>query len=140
MSGDSSIHGYVLDTQIEIFDAARKELQIPLKVIAFRSGIPYPTLASYAEGRHAMSIAAIKQLLRVDGMAALLSRLFDPEEYCLLHTPSTGEIDHDTLCDDARDYVATKIKSHRADSPAGPAICTIHELPELDAKAARLRA
>lgn len=84
MSADNRIEQFILATQVDIFREARRDLQLPLKAIAADSGIPYPSIVAYAEGRHALSLAALKRLLNVKGMAPLLSRLFEPEDHSLV--------------------------------------------------------
>lgn len=121
--------------------AIRRELDrrgIPLKVVAFDSGIQYGTLLTYfpadADKKpHTISGAAIYMLC--GALPADLISLLLPEGFQIVRAPEC--IDHDTLCDIAQDYVATKQAAHRQDSPGGTAIVD-SERSTLDGKAVAL--
>lgn len=114
MGTDNRIEQYIIDTQIAVFVDARRELQLPLKAIAADSGIPYPTVVAYAEGRHALSLAALKRLLNVKGMAPLLSRLFEPEDHSLVTIGTASN--HDEFTDKCVELVRLTAAAHRSDS------------------------
>lgn len=114
MSVDNRIEQYIIETQIEVFADARRELQLPLKAIASDSGIPYPSVVAYAEGRHALSLAALKRLLNVKGMAPLLSRLFEPEDHSLVS--STAATDHDDFAAKCIALVTETAAAHHPES------------------------
>lgn len=137
MSSDNRIEQYIISTQIDVFADARRELQLPLKVIAADSGIPYPTVVAYAEGRHALSLAALKRLLNVKGMAPLLSRLFEPEDHSLVTIGANT--DHDEFGQKAIELVQQIAAAHRPDSECAEKIGPT-EHKTLTAKRTQLRA
>lgn len=114
MSTDNRIEQYIITTQVSLFVDARRELQLPLKALAMDSGIPYPTIIAYAEGRHALSLAAVKRLLAVKGMAPFLSRLFEPEDHSLVAAGQAS--DHDDFAAKCIELVTETAAAHRKDS------------------------
>lgn len=117
MSADDTISAYIIETQIEIFDDARSELQLSLGAIAKQAKLPKSTVDAWAQGRNGLTLWGVKKLLRVKGLAPFLSRLFEPEEYALVGY-STGS-DHDELADRCRDWLREKDHAHHPDSPGG---------------------
>lgn len=126
--------------------AIRREMDrrnIAMKAVAFDSGIPGPTLASYfPQDQHAdpaqIPGGAIYALAASEALPADLLSLLVPDGWLMVKVPEA--VDHDTLSQLAQDYLDTKLAAHRHDSPAGPAICPDLEKPDLDGKVARLRA
>lgn len=137
MAHDCDISHAVKLAQETMFRVAAKNGQ-SLKAISMDSKIPYSTLRTYAGNNGPTSEMPISALRKLTGVLSdeLLSLLM-VEGVQLLHAPDC--IDHDALCEIAEDYVKTKMAAHRADSPAGPAICPESEQPVLDGKAARLK-
>lgn len=81
---NSRMLDFIGQTQRDVFRRAQHELQLTLKSIAADSGIPVSTLATYANGATPLPVVAIKRLLRIEGMGALLSDLFEPEGHVLV--------------------------------------------------------
>lgn len=132
MASDCTILHRMKATQERIFRIACRD-GLSLKAISLDSGIPYSTLRSYAghNGDTAeMSVSAVYKLIGVipDELLSLLL----PEGRAIVRAPEA--VDHDALCEAVEDYLQAKMAAHRADSPAGPAICPEKEKPELDAK------
>lgn len=75
---------FICTTQRDIFRRAQHDLQLTLKAISADSGIPGSTLATYANGSTPLPLTALKGLLRIEGMGALLSDLFEPEGHVLV--------------------------------------------------------
>lgn len=75
---------FIGQTQRDIFRRAQHDLQLTLKAISADSGIPASTLATYANGSTPLPLTALKGLLRIEGMGALLSALFEPEAHALV--------------------------------------------------------
>ena len=106
--------------------AIRRELDrrgMPLKAIAFDSGVPYSTLLSYFPGErdavpHAMPVAALRRLTG-HIPADLLSLLLN-DGWQIVRVPEC--VDHDAIADWAETFAARKLAAHRADSPGGVAI------------------
>lgn len=120
MSSDDTTAAYILDTQIEIFEAVRHELQLPLTELAKRTGLPVATINAWAQGRNTLSLWGVKKLLRVKELAPLLSRLFAPEEHVLLSLPA--EFDPERAAEDFQDFLIEKSKAHHPESECGPAV------------------
>jgi DNA-binding transcriptional regulator YiaG len=120
MSSDDTTAAYILDCQIEIFEAARHDLQLPLTEIAKRTGLPVATVNAWAQGRNSLSLWGVKKLLRIKELAPLLSRLFAPEEHLLLCLPA--EFDPYRVAEDFHDFLVTKGQFHAPESECGPAI------------------
>ena len=117
MSSADTIHAYIIDTQIAIFDDARHDLQLTIAEIARQAKLPKPTVDAWAQGRNTLSLWGVKKLLRVKGLAPLLSRLFAPEDHALIGLPC--DIDHDKIAGDFHDYLQTKERAHHPESEAG---------------------
>ena len=83
MSDNSRMLDFIGLTQRDIFRRAQHDLQLTLKAIAADSGIPLSTLSTYANGAP-LPLVAIKRLLRIEGMGALLSDMFEPEGHALV--------------------------------------------------------
>lgn len=81
---NSRMLDFIGETQRDIFRRAQHDLQLTLKAISADSGIPGSTLATYANGSTALPLTALKCLLRIEGMGALLSDLFEPEAHSLV--------------------------------------------------------
>lgn len=120
MSSDDTTMAYILDTQIEIFEAARHDLQLPLTVIAEKAKLPLTTINAWAQGRNALSLWGVKKLLRVKELTPLLSRLFEPEEHILLGLPA--DFDPERAAVDFQEFLIEKGKAHHPASECGPAI------------------
>lgn len=102
--------------------AIRRELDrrgIPLKVVAFDSGIPYATLCSYFPGgeRHPaeMPVSAAYSLCGVipDDLLNLLCR----EGFAVVRVPL--DVDYDDINQTCMDFIAEKSKAHHPESEAG---------------------
>jgi hypothetical protein len=96
---------------------------IALKAVAFDSDIPYPTLLSYFPepgGRDPAQIPGSAIFALCGVLPPDLLSLLVPDGFQIVRAPEL--IDHDALCELAQDYVATKMKAHRPDSPGGVAI------------------
>lgn len=137
MAADNRIEQFIIETQIAIFADARRELQIPLKAIAADSGIPYPTIIAYAEGRHALSLAALKRLLSVKDFGPYLSRLFEPEDHVLVTAGKAT--DHDDFAQKCIELVTHTAAAHHPESEHAEKIGP-GEHVTLSAKRAVLRA
>lgn len=137
MAAENRIQQFIIETQIAIFTDARRELQLPLKAIACDSGIPYPTLVAYAEGRNALSLAAVKRLLAIKGFGPFLSRLFEPEDFALVGAGQ--QTDHDDFAERCVELVKETAAAHRADSECAEKIGP-REHRNLNAKRTELRA
>lgn len=125
MSPDDATLAFIIDTQIAIFDDARHDLQLSIPEIARQAHLPAPTVNSWAQGRNALSLWGLKKLLRVKGLAPLLSRLFDPEEHALVAVMAGVDYDeYDRLC---RDFSATKAASHHPESECGVALGPVEQ-------------
>jgi len=120
LSHDNRISHFILETQQALFSDAVFDLQMPLKAIADKAGIPYNTLRTYANGQHQLGLEAIKRLLRIPGFGAYLSRLFAPEDHALVAASDEG--DHDSLAADAIDFAAEHARARHPNSPGGVAI------------------
>lgn len=121
MSGDDTVSAYIRDTQIEIFDLARDDLQLPITKIAEYAGLPVTTVNAWAQGRNLLTLWGVKKLLRVarrqPKFAGLLSKLFEPEEYALVAV--MAGIDHDEFAAHCQSYLIAKAASHHPDSEEG---------------------
>lgn len=117
MSSPDTISAYIIDTQIEIFDDARHDLQLTIAEIARQAKLPKPTVDAWAQGRNTLSLWGVKKLLRVKGLAPFLSKLFEPEAHALVCLPA--EIDHDEIAGAFHDYLQAKERAHHPNSPAG---------------------
>jgi hypothetical protein len=121
--------------QERVFRLAARDHGLTLKAISLDTGIGYTTIQSYSKGQAVMSIASLFRLVGVipDELLSLLL----PDGRHIVRAPE--EIDHDTLCDLATDYVETKMAAHKADSPMGPAIAPCEDTT-LRSKAVKLKA
>lgn len=150
MTHVDTISTYILDKQIELFEAAAADLQISFAEMARRAGLvdtdgkPSGTLKAWVIGRNALSLWGMKRLLRVKGnngepqvLAPYLSRLFEPEE-CALVRVAFGEVNHDDLAGLCRDYTASKDAFHHPDSEEGREIGPTEDA-NLRSKATRLK-
>lgn len=120
MSSDDTTLAYIVDCQIEIFEAARHDLQLSIPEIARRAKLPVPTVNAWAQGRNGLSLWGLKHLLRVRELAPLLSRLFDPEEYALVAV--IAGVDHDEFAKHCQEFLIEKNAAHHVESECGPAI------------------
>lgn len=132
---DSNILNFIEETQRDLFREAQSELQLSAKQIAGKAGIPYSTFMTYVNGA-TLSLPAIKRLLRVEGMAPFLSRLFEPEEYAL--TPTVDDEFDDTAAK-CIDFAAEHAKARHPESECGVQIGP-KETKRLSGKRAQLRA
>lgn len=117
MSADDTVSAYILDTQIQLFEDARHDLQLSIVEIARQAKLPVQTVNAWAQGRNALSLWGVKKLLRVEKLAPLLSRLFMPEGCALVVIPAG--IDLDSLADEFADFLKTKNDFHHPDSECG---------------------
>lgn len=122
--------------------AIRRELDrrgIPLKVVAFDSGIPYPTLCSYFPGGERqpaeMPCSAVYSLCGV--IPDDLLNLLCPEGYAVVRVPSG--FDYDEISSVCRDFIAEKDRAHHPESEAGRDIGPT-EQAKLASNVLRLRA
>lgn len=136
MCRDDDISERQKAAQERIFRLAQRDYGLTIKAISLDSKLHHNTISDYANGRSVMSIASLFRLIGIipDELLSLLL----PEGRQIVQAPD--DIDHEWLCDKAREYVDAKVKAHREDSPAGPNICPFNERPDPDAKAASLRA
>lgn len=102
--------------------AIRRELDrrgIPLKVIAFDSGIKYDTLLSYFPGGERipaeMPCSAAFALCGV--LPDDLLNLLAPDGFAIVRVPAG--IDYDQISHHCRDYIQTKDEAHHPESEAG---------------------
>lgn len=104
--------------------AVRRELdrrQIPLKVIALDSEIPYPTLLSYfpaCDGARQPAEMPIGVLFRLCGhIPTDLLNLLMPEGFAIVAVPNGLDFDEiDRAC---REFCAAKAAAHHPESEAG---------------------
>lgn len=89
---NSRMLDFISNTQRDVFRRAQHDLQLTLKAISAESGIAPSSLATYANGSTPLPLTAIKGLLRIEGMGALLSELFEPEGHALV--VATEDDDH----------------------------------------------
>lgn len=138
MAHDCPISHAVKLAQETMFREAQRR-GMTLKAISLDSDIPYSTLRSYAGNNGATAEMCVSAIRKLHGVLSddLLSLLTGDGVQIIT---ASDEIDHDSLSEVVRDYLDTKEKAHRADSPAGPAICPTKEKPILDAKATGLKA
>jgi hypothetical protein len=122
--------------------AIRRELdrrQIPLKIVAYDSGIPYNTLCSYFPGgeRHPaeMPCSAVYSLCGV--LPDDLLNLLCPEGYAVVRVPAG--IDFDEISGACRSFIDCKEQAHHPESEAGRDIGP-NEHQELAVNVVRLRA
>jgi len=120
LSQDNRISHFILETQQSLFSDAVFDLQMPLKAIADKAGIPYNTLRTYSNGQSPLPLEAIKRLLRIEGFGSYLSRLFAPENHALVG--AVDDDDHDSLAADAIDFAAEHARARHPNSPGGVAI------------------
>ena len=64
-----------------------------------------------------MSVAALYRLIETKALPPDILSLLLPSGYQIVRAPE--DIDHDSLCDLAADYVATKHRAHHPESEAG---------------------
>lgn len=103
----------------------RREMErrgISLKAVSLDSGIPYNTLASYLPADQYADPAqipggAIYSLIAGKALPLDLVSLLMPEGVQIVRV--SEDLDHDTIGDLCREYLETKGKAHRADSPNG---------------------
>ncbi len=132
MASEDATLAYIRDTQMKIFEDARFDLQLPIGKIAAKAGLSTKTVNAWAQGRNVLSLWGVKRLLRVEGLAPLLSRLFEPEEYALIGI--AAGIDHDEFATHCRTFLVEKDKAHHPESELGRDIG-----PGEDKKLARTR-
>lgn len=95
---------------------------ISLKAVSLDSGIPYQTVISYFPGERdkqpaTIGGAAIYLLCETSAIPMDLLSLLLPDGFMVVRAPE--EIDHDTLCALAADYVSAKNDAHHPESEAG---------------------
>ena len=99
---------------------------ISLKVVAYDSGIPYPTVCSYftnEKDKEPATVGGAAMFMLCggfDGRPALpldLLSLLLPDGLQIVRAPE--DLDHDRLCELAAEYVAEKNRAHHPDSEAG---------------------
>lgn len=136
MALERDIPAIIRETQERVFRICQAN-GLTLKAISLDAGIPYSSLRSYAGNSGATSIMGIDVLYQLVGVVPneLLSLLL-PSGNAIFTVPD--DVDHDEIEEMARDYLATKAKAHRADSPEGPAVAAC-ERNTLNGKVARLR-
>lgn len=117
MSPDDATLAFIIEKQIAIFDDARHDLQLSIPEIASQAKLPTPTVNAWAQGRNALSLWGLKKLLRVKGLAPLLSRLFEPEEHVLVAV--MAGVDHDEISEACRAFLDEKERAHHPESEAG---------------------
>jgi hypothetical protein len=121
--------------------AIRRELdrrQIPLKVISYDSGIPYPTLLTYFPGgeRHPAELPA-SAIYSLSGVIPdELMNLLCKEGYALVQVPK--DADFDAINQHCMDFSGEKAAAHHPESEAGRDIGP-NEHARLSAKVVRLR-
>jgi hypothetical protein len=122
--------------------AIRRELdrrQIPLKVIAYDSGIPYPTLLTYFPGGDRkpaeLPSSAVFSLCGI--LPDDLLNLLCPAGYAVVPVPR--DTDYDDINQHCMEFVAEKARAHHPESEAGIAIGP-NEQAQLAGKVVRLRA
>lgn len=113
-----------------------------LKIIAGKSGIPYPTLLTYfpQEGGAKpvmLPTSALYALAASEAIPLDLLSLLLPGGFLIVKAPEA--VEHDEVEAACRDYLAAKGAAHRADSPAGERISDC-ENDNLNGKVAHLRA
>lgn len=94
-----------------------------MKAVAFDSGIPGPTLATYfpqdplAEPAQIPggAIYALCGVLPTDLLSLLM-----PDGFCIVRAP--GAVDHDAIAGAVTEYMADKNAAHHPESECGPAI------------------
>ena len=125
--------------------AIRREMDrrgISLKAVSLDSGVPYDTIKSYFPGEknavpHTIPGSALYSLCDSKALPLDLLSLLLPDGFQIIRAPE--DIDHDTLCDMASEYVAEKKRAHHPESEAGRDIGP-GEHAVLTAKVAQLRA
>ena len=125
--------------------AIRREMDrrgISLKAVSLDSGVPYDTIKSYFPGEknavpHTIPGSALYSLCDSKALPLDLLSLLLPDGFQIIRAPE--DIDHDTLCDMASEYVAEKNRAHHPESEAGRDIGP-GEHAVLTAKVAQLRA
>lgn len=120
MQHDDTSIAFIRDTQIEIFEAARHDLQLSIPKIAEQAKLSVPTVNAWAQGRNVLSLWGVKKLLRVKGLAPLLSRLFGPEEYALVGI--VAGLDLDGLAEGFAEFLRQKNAAHHPASENGTEI------------------
>jgi hypothetical protein len=121
--------------------AIRRELdrrQIPLKVIAFDSGIPYPTLLTYFPGgeRPAAEMPTSAAFALCGIIPDDLMNLLCPQGYALVPVPV--DANYDDVNQHCMEFIAEKAKAHHPESEAGVEIGP-NEQAHLACKVIRLR-
>lgn len=122
--------------------AIRRELDrrgIAMKAVSHDSGIPYPTLLTYFPepgGREPAQIPGGAIYALCGALPSDLLSLLLRDGFQIVRVPE--EIDHDELQRRCDDFCRTKMKAHRADSPAGPEIARCEDT-ELRQKAGHLQ-
>ena len=134
----SAVNEIIRERQLAI----RRELdrrQIPLKVIAYDSGIPYPTLLTYFPGGDRkpaeLPSSAIYSLCGV--IPNELMNLLCKDGYAIVQVPV--DTDYDDINQHCMEFSAEKARAHHPESEAGIAIGP-GEQAQLASKVVRLRA
>lgn len=135
MSDNSTI---IRDCQLTI----RRELDrrgIALKVVAFNSRIPYPTLLSYFPGgeRPPAELPAGALYNLCGAIPDDLLNLLLPDGWAIVRVPAG--VDYDDISSACREFVDAKDKFHHPQSEAGRDLGPT-EQAELASKVVRLRA
>ena len=117
----SAVNEIVRERQLAI----RRELdrrQIPLKVISYDSGIPYPTLLTYFPGgeRHPAELPSSAVFSLCGVLPDDLMNLLCPKGYALVPVPE--DTDFDAINQHCMDFLSAKSAAHHPESEAGPAI------------------
>lgn len=112
-----------------------------LKVVASKSGIPYPTLLTYfpADMRATpvqIPGGAIYALIESRALPSDILSMLTPAGWALIEIPE--EYDHDEIEDACRDVLEAKGAAHHKDSPGGREI-TDCEREVIDLKVIQLR-
>lgn len=121
--------------------AIRRELDrrnIPLKVVAFDSGIKYDTLLSYFPGgeRQPAEMPVSAAFSLCGNIPDDLLNLLAPDGFAIVRVPAG--IDYDEVSAGCREFLAEKDKAHHPESEAGRDIGPT-EHAKLSSKVVQLR-
>jgi hypothetical protein len=121
--------------------AIRRELdrrQIPLKVIAFDSGIPYPTLLTYFPGgdRTPAELPSGAAFALCGVLPDDLINLLCPSGFALVRIPN--DVDYDAINQHCMDFLSEKSAAHHPESEEGVNIGP-NERARLSAKVVNIR-
>ena len=115
MSADNAI---VRERQLAI----RRELdrrQVPLQVVSFDSGIPYPTLLTYFPGgdRVPAELPTSAAFALCRALPLDLVNLLCPEGFAVVRIPN--DVDYDAINQHCMDFLSEKAAAHHPESEAG---------------------